>query len=183
MYRGILLGAFTLTPTTLFAEAPCEVENTPENILALSRVAVSESGFSSPEDQGAILAVLCDVRDRARRRSGRRLSLAWAARKYSPYATGVRHPRRSRHVWVRGLNLALEKPAGWPDSRANWLRYRKMWANLLWRSQKFIEGTMAHECEEVVNHWGGSMDRYRAVRARWVLVNCGNTLNEYWRYP
>jgi len=168
----------TLIALSLFAAslASRACAQSPADVLELSRVAVSESGFDSEDDHRAILEVLRDVG----RRMGR-ASVAEAARRYSRRATGVLPPLNLRQAWIAELDLEGREPSFWPPNGPPWAAYRGRWLALVERSRRLLRAKGGPVCG--AHHWGDERDAERARRYRWIEVDCGKTQNRFFRVP
>lgn len=148
----------------------------PDDVLELSRVVVSESGFDSPDDHRAILEVLRAV---GRQMGG--ASVAEAARRYSRRATGVLPPLNLRQAWIAELDLEGREPSFWPPQGPPWAAYRGRWLALVERSRRLLRERGGPSCG--AHHWGDARDAERARRYRWIEVDCGATKNYFFRVP
>lgn len=174
--------------------------------LALARVTASEAGWSEDlNDMAAIHHVL--LRGAARRRSTGRESwqasyLSFASRYSRRLLTGVGTIQRP---WLRDLSPDGSEPEGWPSERwvsvtrdgvrvlerrphASWGAYRGRWMALYARAGEQVQMRLNDwdewsPCAEEPDHWGGSMDRDRADRMGLVEVDCGDTANDFYRWP
>lgn len=147
--------------------------------LLLSRIAVSESGWNSPDDHAAIYAVIEVRRHRFSRAYDRQYTFADMARLYSPRATGVT-PVAGRFAWVATLSEDGDEPAGW-NLEAPWERYRARWLRVLERSRMLIDGREEHRCRGTPIAWGAPSIHDRAIRLGLVQISCGVTRNRYYR--
>lgn len=137
--------------------------------VVLARVCVKEASFNSPADCAAIRIVLTRVG---------RGNVVTGARAYSPKTFD---PSRLRdRPWIAFLNGRGTEPRGWP-ANLSWRAHRVRWLALLENVETFI-ATDYRPCEP--DHWGDRLsDHARAVSYNWQPVDCGRTLDEYWRVP
>ena len=152
--------------------------------LLLTRICVSEDGFDDVDDD---CAAIHEVLRSVARRHG--LSLASAMRAYSSRATGALPPRTARQTWVASLSLDCREPHGWSALNAmrrgagqravSWSRARAPCLRRVEHTHELLR-TGRIVCDEPPDHWGGRMDRPRALRAGWREVECGETDNEFW---
>lgn len=146
------------------------------DVLQLSRIAVSESGFDSEDDHRAILEVLRDV---ARRMGG--VPVSMAAERYSSRVTGAMPPLNLRQAWIAELDLEGSEPSFWPPNGPPWAAYRAKWLAVVSRSRRLLVERGGPGCG--AHHWGDAKDAERARRYRWIEVNCGETKNYFFRVP
>lgn len=178
------LGA-TLEPT----EKPQPVA--PE--VALARVWISESGWSSEADQWGIYEVLSY---RARSRDPKRIiatAKRYAGRTFPPHENPHKPPHRSeRQRWVNEITASCDYPpsiAVWGLSTQLWRQvYRGKCKKLVARARAMLAGEYRPPCTAgtALHHWGGKMDDHRAIRVLSpVLVMCNGeeSLNHFWCNP
>ena len=150
--------------------------------VTLARTCVSEASWNAIEsgDCAAIAAV------------AKRVGRGDVARGLRLYARSAHNQnRRDARRWVAFLGnySALsnssteanypEAPEGWP-AHLSWERHAPYWQHVLDGAQRILSGEIQHRCTETPWHWGGAMDRWRAVRNRWRQIDCGPTHNEFW---
>lgn len=132
----------------------------------LARVAVAESGWSSPADRVAIWHLL--------RRRAARLGLALPTMVVS-YSSPLR-----RGHWALGLGAHGRRPPGFP-ARLSWSAHRPRWEAVLEHARAFLGASQPDPCPEAEHFGDREGDLRRAIRARWVPVDCGNTANLFWK--
>lgn len=142
-------------------------------ILALSRIIVSESGFTPTDDGPAIVSV---IYDRAERMDMSPLS---AARAYCPQS--FNRERTDRRKWIAHLSLSGAKPHGWP-ANVSWERRRPLWLALTARVTELVKHPHSHSCSESPMHWGARWFS-RPRQLGWLEVDCGDTRNTYYVIP
>lgn len=152
--------------------APTGVEaNRPAEQLGLARICVSEAGWVRGPDCPAILAVL---RSRAERMD---ISLYQAMRAYS--GRTFSKARTDARRWIADLQWHAGRPDGWP-SNVPWETYRPKWEAALDRAGGLLSNDEVAPCDP--HHWGDKHgDRLRALRAGWSQVDCGDSVNLFWR--
>lgn len=176
-------------PVPLFSEAPEEVEPvqpepprplTPREerqALALARICVSEAGFTlRTRDCELIYHVL-----RTRSRSGELEMGTMRA-----YCTkSFNKARTDNHRWVAHLNRAGREPQGWSETTTvPWSRRRSAWLRVLEHTRDLIRNRPENPCGDRLDHWGSKGFRKRRhLRNGWRIVDCGETLNEFWALP
>lgn len=152
-------------------------EPPPERVEAIARICVGEAGWDvSSGDCAAIAALLV--------RRAERLGLLprAMARRYSRSYFG--DPRRLRRPWIAGLTLARAEPGssaprGWPQ-RLAWTRYRPRWTAVVEHAREALSGRVGDPCGGAADHWAArSLDRTGVLQR----VDCGPTLNAFWRVP
>lgn len=167
--------------------------------LLMARICVSEAGWTCWDtgDGYEIHHVLL--------RGARRQAISWRAyaRAYSRRATGAVAVERGRLAWVQGLGETGLAPASWPrvitrraadgtvlvEPHPPWSQFRARWLAVLERAREVVTwGEDVHEehgmCAEPPDHWGGEVDRARAVRLGLVEIDCGPAvLNDFYRRP
>lgn len=155
-------------------------------VLALSKVCVSEANWTHLNDCPAIHQVL-------RRRMHFRgdPNLLVTAQAYCPHATGAVPPETVRQRWIANLRLDGQEPRGW--RRLNTLRRRQHMRPLNWersylhRWEARIAETVnllanpRRVCRGVVDHWGARW--WDRSHLGWRRVNCGRTIEAFWRIP
>lgn len=159
------------------------------DILMLSRVAVSESGFSHMPDHRAILAVLLDVQKRYSYEH-----LYQAAQKYSARATGRKQNRRKGRRWISQLSFDGKEPKDWPKKWGSWSVFQNGWLRTVRNSRRAIAesqraiGRYRGGCSQAPHHWGGEAlkaDRKRLEsaieRGVWAVVSCPGAKNRFVR--
>lgn len=145
------------------------------DVLQLSRIAVSESGFDSEDDHRAILEVLRDV---ARRMGG--VPVSMAAERYSSRVTGAMPPLNLRQAWIAELDLEGSEPSFWPPNGPPWAAYRAKWLAVVSRSRRLLVERGGPGCG--AENWGDRLhDRKRAISYGWIEVDCGETKNMFWQ--
>ena len=171
--------------------------------LWLARSLVGEAGWKSVDDHVAIMNIL--------RRRWQRLEqqvpgtpFVVMVRQYAAGMSASRTRFSPRTTWVRalpytmpataasmqdelnergwaGLVYRIPPPIGWP-AHLDWAAYLPRWNRVLERSNAWAQGRYADKCPEAL-HWGApsGVDMVRAMEAGWTAVDCGDTLNRFWR--
>lgn len=141
--------------------------------VTLARTCVSEASWGAIESGDC--AAIAEI--------GRRVGRGDVARGLRLYARSAHNQnRRDPRRWVAFLNYSISSnssPDGWPV-RLSWDRHVQRWQHVVDGSQRILSGELKHRCTETPWHWGGAMDRHRALRNRWRQISCGNTVNEFW---
>ena len=90
--------------------------------------------------------------------------------------------RLKQRPWIAFLRADRpdEQPRGWP-ANMSWTAQRPLWRALVALSRSTLEGPGEPPCEP--DTWGGPMDRERARRLRYIRVDCGPTLNDFYKNP
>lgn len=145
----------------------CPVLSRADDAVILARVAVAESGWSSPRDRAAIWHVI------QRRAELVGWSLGGMAKAYSS-------PLKRGH-WATGADASGRRPMGFPVA-LSWAAHRDRWRAILEEARAFLRGQVPDPCAGRALHWGDRLgDRLRAERMGWAPVNCGPTRNLFWR--
>jgi len=145
--------------------------------LALARICVSEAGFTlRTPDCELIYHVL-----RTRSQSGE-LELG-TMRAYC--TKSFNKARTDSHRWVAHLNRAGREPEGWSEvTTVPWSRRREAWLRVLEHTRDLIRAHPENPCGDRLDHWGAKGFRKRRhLRNGWRIVDCGETLNEFWALP
>lgn len=153
----------------------------PRNVqLWLARYCVSEAGFQVNKpfeeytnDCAAIARVLSN-------RSSRGKVTIGIMRAYSRRLFDL--DRNDRRCYISHLTTSHREPPCWPDNLA-WSRYRGRFVEIYRLAGKLLTNEVTAPCDP--DHWGAPTRRIRR-RARgygWRVVDCGNTLNEFWEIP
>jgi hypothetical protein len=145
--------------------------------LALARICVSEAGFTlRTRDCELIYHVL-----RTRSRSGE-LEMG-TMRAYCKKS--FNRDRTDHHRWVAHLNPAGREPRGWSETTTvPWSRRRAAWLRVLEHTRDLIRRRPENPCGDRLDHWGSKgFRRRRHLRNGWRIVDCGETLNEFWALP
>jgi hypothetical protein len=184
IFRGVavglaMLGVVPVSPVAAGTEGHGAKRATQ---LALARICVSEAGFQvKTNDCAAIYRVL-----KGRKNGGPLLRIM---RRYSTNAFD--RSRTDRRRWVAWLNSPGHKPKGWPQRTKRdtphppWSSFRPLWFDVYEHAGAILRGEVESPCDKPPDHWGGrfGIDLRRARAAGWEEVDCGNTLNAFWRVP
>lgn len=150
--------------------------------LALARICVSEAGFQvETPDCAAIHRVLVERRGRG--------SLLRIMRLYSD--STFDREREDRRRWIAWLHPSGKKPRGWPEETTkgtphpSWKGYRSQWLAVYEHAGAILRGEVEPPCERAPHHWGmrGGIDLENAREGGWNEVDCGDTMNAFWRVP
>lgn len=135
----------------------------------LARVCFKEAGIHPTDDCAAIRVVL----ERVGRGDVVRGARLYSKRTFLPERLG-------RRPWIAFLNGAGTEPQGWPEN-LSWRAHRPRWLELVEHARTVLASPPV-TCGGI--HWGDRFrDHERAMRMHWVLVDCGDTRNEFWRVP
>lgn len=99
------------------------------------------------------------------------------------HSVRVFQPERLRQrPWIAFLqgDTPDVAPRGWPENM-NWNVQRGRWRGLLALAHSVLEGPAELPCEP--DTWGGVVDRERARRLRYMRIECGPTVNDFYRNP
>ncbi|MFW6049757.1 MAG: hypothetical protein ACODAU_01210 [Myxococcota bacterium] len=138
--------------------------------LALAKVCASEASVQTETDDCAAIAQVL-----IRRARGKPLGVMARA-----YSTRVfERNRRDARRWIAHLHPAGLRPEGWPETLP-WEKWQKRWLALYQHAGRILRGEVDNPCQRPPDHWGGDMDDWRAEKAGWRKVNCGDTHNNFW---
>ncbi|MFW6086401.1 MAG: hypothetical protein ACODAG_04290 [Myxococcota bacterium] len=164
---AVLLVAGALVVPAVRAEQPPR----PPDQLALAKVCASEASIQTETDDCAAIAQVL-------RRRARGSSLGAMARAYSSRVFD--RSRGDGRRWIAHLGPTGVQPEGWPE-RLPWAStWRARWMALYRHAGAILRGEVPSPCERPPDHWGGDMDDWRARKAGWFPVDCGQTLNHFW---
>lgn len=144
--------------------------------LALARICVSESGFQvHTNDCNLIYQAL-----RTRSSTGE-LTLA-IMRSYS--RRSFDRTRTDRRRWIAHLNHEFREPSGWEIISVPWSTRRQGFINVYEYAGHLIRTRPANKCGVRIDHWGApGFRRDMHLEQGWRLVECGETLNDFWTIP
>lgn len=141
--------------------------------LALAQICASEASVQSETDDCAAIAQVL-IR-RARGGPLKKIAYNYSSRVFSRDRTDARR-------WIAHLSPTGEQPPGWPATLP-WNKWQKRWLDLYRHAGRILRGEVANPCLTPPDHWGGEMDDWRAVKAGWNRVDCGDTFNNFWAVP
>lgn len=167
---------------------------TPDTVL-LARLCVHEAGWGrrtragwepAAADCAGIHAVIERVRNAISRRHRACVPYSRAMRAYSSSLFDVE--RSDPKCYAPFLDASGLEPACWGGT-VPWERRRDSWAALLSAAERIYRGELSHSCEAPPHHWGcgdaaiaqGCQDHARALRLGMDRVDCGPTLNRFYR--
>lgn len=152
--------------------------------LMLARMCYGEA--SARVDVNDCAAILAVVDKKRRSRSRAEMIATYGPRRVYP------HPDDVRQRWISELQANGKRPPSWPGITDRAFPAWRSWGCPRWvRVLEHAKGLIRRHprsigngpCSEAPDHWGGEMDDHRAIRAGFIPVNCGNTLNNFWRVP
>jgi len=145
--------------------------------LALARICVSEAGFQTRTDD--CLMIYHALRNRSR--TGE-LTIG-IMRAYAPLSFNTN--RTDNHRWVAHLNERFTEPEGWSEVVGfSWSAKRDDWIRVYNLAGEIIRNGPESPCELSVDHWGApGFRRELLLRRGWTLLECGDTLNDFWSLP
>lgn len=158
-------------------EAGQLTRQTERAVLALARICVSEAGFTlRTRDCELIYHVLL-----ARSGTGELKMSTMRAYCKKSFNKG----RTDSHRWVAHLNSTGREPQGWSETTTvPWSRRRAAWMRVLEHTRSLIRTRPENPCGDRLDHWGSKGFRKRRhLRNGWRIVECGETLNEFWALP
>lgn len=151
--------------------------------LYLGRHFVNENGFTITDDHVAQSIVL-------KRRSSIGEITSGIIRAYSRDTVTRRHLIRSDRRYISFLNPWGARPRFWrEDSTVPWSTRRQTWLEIYRRAGRILRNEIISPCEAPPDHWYSRprtrMERRllarRAQQEGYTEVDCGTTLNTYWK--
>jgi len=145
--------------------------------LALARICVSEAGFQvKTNDCTMIYHAL-----RSRSKTGE-LSLG-IMKSYSKRSFDLN--RQDHRRWIAHLNHEFSEPMWWRETVAvPWSRRRQGFINVYEHAGNLIRSKPANTCGIKIDHWGApGFRREMHLGNGWRLIECGETLNDFWSLP
>lgn len=145
--------------------------------LALSRICVSESGFQiRTNDCSLIYHTL-----RTRSRTGEitmGIMRAYSGRTFD-------RNRTDRHRWIPHLNHDFREPEGWRETvTIPWSTRRGRFIEVYNHVGSLLRRRPENTCGVRIDHWGArGFRRQLHLSNGWRLVQCGETLNDFWSIP
>jgi hypothetical protein len=145
--------------------------------LSLARICVSESGFQvRTNDCTLIYHVL-----RARSRTGEitmGIMRAYSGRTFDT-------DRTDNHRWIPHLNHNFTEPRGWRETvTIPWSARRPGFEAVYEHVGELLRIRPENPCNMRVDHWGArGFRRNLHLSNGWRLVECGETLNDFWSLP
>jgi len=145
--------------------------------LALARICVSEAGFQTRTDD----CVMIYHALKNRSRTGQ-LTIG-IMRAYAPLSFNTE--RTDSHRWVAHLNERFTEPQGWSEVVPfSWSAKRDDWIRVYNLAGEIIRNNPASPCDLQVDHWGArGFRREMLLDNGWTLLECGDTLNDFWSLP
>lgn len=146
-----------------------EEEWTPETRLWLSRSVLGEAGWRRPDEYSAIAWVYV-----TRVRQTKQFTFLKMVRTYS---AAVRGRKNKQNPWLYELVPDVTKrPRSWPVDEHGlgplWKGlHDKAWQEVLEWADEWAVGKRPNPCLGA-NHYGGWVDRHRAVAKRWTRIKC-----------
>lgn len=155
------------TETKLRRPVPAE-QWSKEAKLWLSRSVIGEAGWRRFGEYSAIAWVYATRSEHSSRYTFLRM--------IKRYSAAVRRPGRSRNPWLFELGLDAKRPPSWPIDPVTrygpvWRVHKAAWVETLQWADEWAAGKHPNTCPGA-NHFGGRMDVYRAVAARWKRIRC-----------
>jgi hypothetical protein len=145
--------------------------------LALARICVSEAGFQTRTDDCVM------IYHALRNRSSTGQLTIGIMRAYAPLSFNTE--RTDNHRWVAHLNERFTEPQGWSEVVPfSWGAKRNDWIRVYNLAGEIIRRNPVPPCELRVDHWGApGFRRQMHLRNGWTLLECGDTLNDFWSLP
>lgn len=145
--------------------------------LALARICVSESGFQTRTNDCTLIYHAL----RTRSRTGEvtmGIMRAYSGRTFD-------RSRTDRHRWIAHLDHNFREPSGWSETvTIPWSTRREGFEQVYNHVGDLLRSRPANTCGVRIDHWGArGFRRELHLSNGWELVNCGETLNDFWTIP
>ena len=145
--------------------------------LSLARICVSESGFQVRTNDCTLIYHAL----RARSRTGEitmGIMHAYSGRTFDT-------DRTDNHRWIPHLNHNFTEPLGWRETvTIPWSARRPGFEAVYEHVGELLRTRPENPCNMRVDHWGArGFRRNLHLSNGWRLVECGETLNDFWSLP
>jgi len=145
--------------------------------LSLARICVSESGFQVRTNDCTLIYHAL----RARSRTGEitmGIMRAYSGRTFDA-------DRTDNHRWIPHLNHNFTEPRGWRETvTIPWSARRRGFEAVYEHVGELLRTRPENPCNMRVDHWGArGFRRNLHLSNGWRLVECGETLNDFWSLP
>jgi hypothetical protein len=164
-----MIGAAMIASTVATASLADERTQRDIDATAIARVCLSEAGWDITDDCAGIVSVLRNRQTALRMRTISGTAAAYSTRAFAKDRVG-------RRAWIPWVADTDDAPPHWP-SNVSWPVHRDKWNALVEHAHELLDRPSL--CADA-HHWGGAMDTWRAERAGWSQVPCGNTRNLFW---
>lgn len=145
--------------------------------LALTRVCISEAGFQTITND-------CTLMYHAlRNRSSTGEVTLGILRAYSTKTFNKN--RTDSRRWIAHLNHAARRPEGWQENiSVPWSSRRQGYIEVYNHVYNLLHTRPESPCNIPIDHWGArGFRRRRLLNLGWTIVQCGETLNDFWSLP
>lgn len=145
--------------------------------LALARICVSESGFQTRTNDCTL------IYHALRTRSSTGEITMGIMRAYS--GRTFDRNRADRHRWIAHLNPNFREPHGWSETvTIPWSTRREGFVEVYNHAGSLLRTRPENTCGMRIDHWGApGFRRSLHLSNGWRLVECGETLNDFWSIP
>ncbi len=164
-------------PDAISYYEPPPVDPNAELQLALTRICISESGFQTTTDDCTFIYHAL----RNRSRTGE-ISIE-IMRAYSPGTFNIN--RTDSRRWIAHLRSDFKEPHSWQETvDLPWSARRQGFINVYNHVGRMLRGNVRNPCGRRIDHWGArGFRRELHLSNGWHLLECGNTLNDFWSLP
>lgn len=171
--RKLLAFLFVLLSVSLI-HVSCSAQSVRLQTL-FARHCVNETGFLITDDSPAMAEAL-------RTRAGGEITTSIIIL-YSRRTVIRRHEIRDSRRYISFLNRFGTRPRYWRrDSNVHWSQRRDSWMRIYERAGMILRGEIRSRCEAPPEHWSvGRRLARRAKRNGYYRVDCGDTLQDFWR--
>lgn len=145
--------------------------------LALARICVSESGFQTRTNDCTL------IYHALRTRSSTGEITMGIMRAYS--GRTFDRSRTDRHRWIPHLSHNFREPNGWSETvTIPWSARREGFVAVYNHVGNLLRTRPENTCGVRIDHWGArGFRRDLHLSNGWRLVECGETLNDFWTLP
>lgn len=145
--------------------------------LALTRICISEAGFQTTTNDCRL------IYHALRNRSSTGEVTLGIMRAYSTKTFNKN--RTDRRRWIAHLNHSAARPIGWEGNISlPWSRRRDGYIEVYNHVYDLLHTRPENPCDIPIDHWGArGFRRRRLLSLGWTIVQCGETLNDFWSLP
>lgn len=156
---------FFFLSVSLFVLIECsasasEVEERQELATWLARSCIGEAGWDASQGEDPECAALFHIYQKRTRWNG--WEILRVVRRYS----AATEWRKGRHnPWIMHMDRSCSKPKQWPQG-LRWRNYKARCLDAFALADRFVVGEVPDPLP-LADHYGSSIDHWRAVRAGW----------------
>jgi hypothetical protein len=164
-------------PDAMSHYEPPPIDPNAEIQLALARICVSEAGFQTSTDD-------CTFIYHALRNRSRNGEITLEIMR--AYARGTFNTERTdSRRWIPHLRADFQEPYGWRETvDLPWSARRNGFISVYNHVGRLLRSPRRAPCDRRIDHWGArGFRRELHLSNGWHLLECGNTLNDFWSLP